>query len=95
MKKGIIAVLIISLTFISGCSSKTGFNREKFMNLTEEERQKMMQERQQIAMDACMEKVEGDECLIKSSMGEMKGKCIIMDKDLVCTNPDMPKRRNE
>ena len=65
------------------------------MDLSEDERQQMMQERQQIAIDACMEKAEGDECLIESPRGEMKGECIIRNENLMCINPDMQFRRAE
>lgn len=66
------------------------FNRT--MNITEEDRQEMMEERQQLAIESCKDKNEGDACQFQGRMGESGGICKIMDEELVCTM-DRPMRQ--
>jgi len=61
------------------------FQFNKSMNLTEEDRQEMMEERQQLAIEVCKDKNEGDACQLQTHMNESSGICKIMDKNLVCT----------
>ena len=95
MKKGIIALIIAVLVLNIGCSSKTEFNRERFANISEEERQEMMQERMQVSIDACKDKVEGDVCSITSPRGDIEGKCTIQEENMVCINPNQEFRRQK
>lgn len=62
------------------------------LNLTEEERQKLFEERQQKAIESCRDKNEGDKCLFENPQGEIEGKCKTIDNKLVCT-PDRPMRQ--
>ena len=57
----------------------------------EEQRQEMMEERQQIAIGACAGKNEGDACQLQARMSESEGICKFMDENLVCTM-DTPDR---
>ena len=58
------------------------FNRS--MNISEEDRQEMMEERQQLAIEACKDKDDGDACQLQARMGESDGICKFIDEDLVC-----------
>lgn len=95
----IICLLLIVGLLLAGCSSNDekfprrqgdypkgmpiGFNES--MNITNEERQAMMDERQQQMMDACDEKNEGDVCQFPAIMGsEMEGTCKYQDEEMVC-----------
>ena len=62
------------------------------MNLTEEKRQQMFEERQQKMIEACEGKNEGDVCQFQVRMGKSGGICKIMDENLVCTM-DRPMRQ--
>ena len=95
-----ISLLILSL-FLVGCSSDEGkrfqggprgdfpgdrdFRLNKSMNMSDEERQAMMEERQQNMIEACSGKNEGDKCQIQSPRGEMGGVCKTIDDDIICT----------
>lgn len=65
---------------------------ERANNLTEEERQKLFEERQQQMIEACEGKNDGDACQFQVRMGESDGICKIMDENLVCTT-DRPMRQ--
>lgn len=52
----------------------------------------MMEERQQLAIESCKDKNEGDACQFQGRMGESGGICKIMDEELVCTM-DRPMRQ--
>ncbi len=53
-------------------------------DINEEQRQNMLEEREQIAQQACDEKTKGDLCIIENPMGEMQGTCSIINNDLTC-----------
>ena len=61
------------------------------MNISNEERQAMIKERQQDMIEACNGKNEGDACTMESRMREMEGTCKIMEENLICMM-DMPDR---
>lgn len=61
------------------------FQFNSSMNLTEEDKQGMMEERQQQMIEACEGKNEGDACQLQARMGESGGICKFMDENLVCT----------
>lgn len=45
------------------------------MNMSEEERQQMMEARMQTAITACHDKAEGDACTMQGPGGDMTGTC--------------------
>lgn len=49
--------------------------RPPAMNMSEEERQQMMEARMQTATAACQDKAEGDACAMQGSGGDMTGTC--------------------
>ena len=55
-------------------------------NLADEQRDQVIQEREQQAQDACVGKAEGDSCSIENPMGQMEGTCTQLDNKLVCFN---------
>jgi len=82
--------LLLLTTIFIGCSAKQKDNQHiqrprMNQNLTEEERQQFLQERQQKAIEACDGKDEGENCIFESPMGEMEGICKMMDNNLFCT----------
>lgn len=98
MKKRMLLMifLILGIVIILGCSSTKSNTRDRKefgrgLNLTEEERQQMFEEMQQIATEACQDRNEGDDCVFETPRGEMNGICKILDKNLVCTT-NMPAR---
>ena len=91
--------IILSSTIISGCSSnKTYFGERqggefRGGNLTGEQREQMFEERQQIAIEACQDKTEGDSCILQNPGGEIEGICKIVEDNLLCaTNRTMRQR---
>jgi hypothetical protein len=70
-------------------SNRSGFqnefqNRSRNTNLSDEERQKLMQEREKSAIDACNGKADGDSCTIQNSVGEISGTCNMQQDNLIC-----------
>ena len=53
-------------------------------NLTEEERQQMMQQRLEEERTACEGKAEGDQCTLTNPRGDMAGSCSTLNETLVC-----------
>jgi hypothetical protein len=53
-------------------------------NLTDEERQVMMEQRMNEAISACKDMAEGDTCTITSSRGEMQGTCQTRNETIMC-----------
>ena len=92
MKKLLIIIIIMGLVFLLGCHSRN-FKRDRFMNLTEEEKQEMIQERQQTMIDTCEDKNGGDICSIESPRGSIEGLCTLRNESLLCINPDMENRK--
>jgi hypothetical protein len=89
----LIAILFLTI-FISGCSSGNNFRRNRFMNLSEEQRQEMMQEMQQKAAEACQGKNEGDTCKIQTPGGEINASCKAEEGNLMCM-PNNPMRQRQ
>jgi hypothetical protein len=50
----------------------------------EEQRNEMMQERQEITKQSCENKQEGDSCTFQSPRGESEGVCMLSEDQLVC-----------
>ena len=91
-------VLMVSLLAFSGCTTQktdanTAANNRPFQpngrynrtsNLTEEQRQAIMSQLRQAALDACAGKGEGEECTLQSPMGERTGNCTITGNETLC-----------
>ncbi len=61
----------------------SNFTRDS--NLTDAQRQQMVQQRIQLAVDACQNKQENDACTIQSPRGERAGTCITnQNNQLMC-----------
>jgi len=61
------------------------FQPNRTMNITEEEMQKLFEERQQKSIESCKDKNEGDNCQLEGPQGQMEGICKIMEENLACT----------
>ena len=68
-------------------------------NLTEEERQQMIEARTQLMMKACENKKENDACTMQSQRGEITGVCKNQNEKLVCAaefnRNQFPNRNNQ
>jgi len=93
MKK-ISIILILSILMISGCSSSKNFRGNRLMNLSEEERQKLFEERQQKAIEACQGKNQGDVCKIQTPRGELNTTCKTEEGNLMCIS-NYPMRQRQ
>ena len=95
-----IIILFLLSIIIAGClnEQKSGFVQRRgdfpagwgrfpgdISNLTEEQRQQMFEERQQISIEACKDKSEGESCMLESPRAEMEGVCEMGEENLVCT----------
>jgi hypothetical protein len=88
-------VFFLAVIILSGCSyneQKRFSQREGFqgmsnraINITEEQRQQLFEERQRQAIEVCQGKNEGDSCIYESPRGEIQGACKIMNNSLACT----------
>ncbi|MFH0971398.1 MAG: hypothetical protein V1835_02415 [Candidatus Micrarchaeota archaeon] len=58
-----------------------------FGNMTEEQRQQMMQQRQQEIINACKGRAEGDICTITNPRGNTEGTCKTLNNQLLCETP--------
>jgi hypothetical protein len=56
----------------------------RFGNMTEAERQALMEERLQQGKEACAGKAEGDTCTTPSPRGDQEGTCTLQDANLIC-----------
>lgn len=104
MKKIILIIIFLTLSsvILTGCFSteqrrfpqRGGFQgmSDRAMNISEEERQQMFEERQKQGIEACQGKNEDDSCQFEGPMGGIEGTCKIMDENLVCTT-DRPMRQ--
>ena len=98
----LLSLLLLGMIITSGCSSNEQRRfpqREGFqgmpdvpINISEEERQQMFEERLQKAIEACQGKNEGDSCQFEEHIGDLSGICKIMDENLVCIT-DRPMRQ--
>ncbi|MEK6954469.1 MAG: hypothetical protein AABX01_05650 [Candidatus Micrarchaeota archaeon] len=61
-----------------------GFGNGTFGNMTDEQRAQMQKQRMQEALTACKGKSDGDACAVQNPRGELKGKCIVSNRDLIC-----------
>jgi hypothetical protein len=64
---------------------RQNFGNFSMQNMTDEQRQHLLIDRQKTAQDACNGKNEGDTCQMKSPRGEMEGSCTLLDSNLLCT----------
>ena len=65
---------------------KTNNSRGRnFGNMTDEQRQQMMQQRMQMMELACQDKSEGDSCAMKSQRGDRTGTCKTQNGKLLCS----------
>jgi hypothetical protein len=106
----ICAVIILSILFISGCSTANQNNNpnpsvnssnnfpndlsggrqgrdwpnRQMTNITDAQRQDMVQARQEQMTAACQGKAEGDSCAIQSLRGDITGSCKIMQNQTIC-----------
>jgi len=94
-------LLAASALFLSGCTSSDtnadqqgpgifrGGNHSGFgtSNLTDEQRQQMMEERMQAAADACINKAQGDSCAMQNPGGSANGTCESRNGTLACGFP--------
>ena len=90
MKKTMVLVLILlfSVSILSGCSSDNKSQRRipnRFVNMSDAERQKMFEERQKMMIEECNGKSENDSCIIVNRFGNISGKCNITRQNLSCT----------
>jgi len=67
-------------------------NRTRGFNLTEEERQNMINQRQLLAVESCQGKNEGDNCHITDPGRNVSGVCSYRNSTLVCA-PNRPMRQ--
>ena len=77
------SVSIIVIIIISGCNPIK--RQGNFKNLTEQERQQMIEQRMQMMQAACQGKAEGDSCSVQSPRGERKGTCKTQNETLACS----------
>lgn len=61
------------------------YEEKRAMNLSDAERQKLMEERQQKLLEACNGKKEGDGCNFTGPRGEEAGTCNIQKDQLMCS----------
>ena len=55
----------------------------------------MFEERQQIAIEACEGRKEGDKCILENPRGEMEGTCQKIDDNLACNFDRQMEQRRE
>lgn len=81
-------IFMLSTLVLVSCSSEEsipkfdGIGRGAAM--TDEEKSLFIEERQQLAQDACIDKIEGDSCILKTQRGEIEGSCTNVDDTLTC-----------
>jgi hypothetical protein len=92
----LIAFLLISSIILSGCTASNTssitnnssrqhqWQNRTMTNLTEEQRQQMINERQQLAISACQNKMENDSCVMQGQRGNFTGTCKIQENLLIC-----------
>ena len=68
-----------------GAARNNQFGTGRKNNLTQEERQQMIEARMQLAKTACQDKTEGDACAIQGQRGEINGTCKNQNGVLMCT----------
>ncbi len=87
-----LALLIIFLVFVSGCSQRGVFPRgdKPGFDMSPEGRQQMFEQMRQQSIDACVGKMESDACIIERLEGRtMEGVCTMSDATLSCINNTM------
>ena len=105
LKTFVIIGLILGIVVLAGCSSNQ--NKESsgdknfrprqngdskgLSNLTDEQRNEMMQERQEITKQPCEDKEEGDKCTIEGRTGQIDSTCEYQNDLLLC-KMNRPKR---
>ena len=82
-------VLLVSAFFLSGCLSDNQRppGRQGFRGgpeISEEERQQMMEEMHNYSIQACEGKEENETCMIESPRGEMNATCVLEEDELLC-----------
>ena len=82
----LVVLLILIVIINTGCSDRRrSFDgRERFGNMTDEQREQMMRERQKLATQACEGKAEGATCIMESPRGSSEGTCMLQDDKLLC-----------
>jgi len=91
----LMALAIASSIIILGCASNNknqsyqgkGNYQNRFgaNNLTQEQRQQMIEQRMQSMIAACKEKTEGGACTIQNPRGSKTGTCKTQNETLVCS----------
>ena len=90
--------LILGMIVLAGCSSnqnKESSGDKNFQprqngdskglsNLTDEQRNEMMQERQEMNKQSCENKQEGDKCIIEGRTGQIESTCEYQNDVLLC-----------
>ena len=88
MKAHIILILLVLAGIFTACSSEPQYEKGnfpgKYREMSEEERQLIQEERQQIAITACAEKGEGESCVTENQRGDVEGSCQIQEDNLIC-----------
>ncbi len=64
-------------------------------NLSAEARQKLFEEREKKAIDACLGKNPDDDCQLDTQRGDTKGTCKSMDDHLTCIIDNPARQRRE
>ena len=79
----IIGFLLVAVV-LTGCSLNQETNEKIKPDFSEEQRDKMMQERLELSKQSCEKKQEEDPCIIQGRMEEIESICVYQDDILLC-----------
>ena len=88
MKTYIIPILLILVVVFTACSSEPQYERGnlqgRYNEMSEEERLQTQEEREQVSIAACTEKIEGEICITENQRGDVEGTCQFQEDNLIC-----------
>ena len=82
----LISIIILGCAAKDGVIARPGFgaNRRQLENLTDEQRQQMIEQRTQMMQAACKGKNINEPCEMQSQRGQRAGTCKSMDDKIIC-----------